>query len=221
MPEVLNAWGDKLKVHDVRTDYGFLVTKTGTTAYHYNVYLPTYNPEVSTDALLYEEIIFYDKKCYKRMRYDIPNVPKDLGNAYRMVRLAMCKHYILKLFPEIENELYLQEDYTFHTFKDKKIRAYLLDLATSQNKAKFFHGWKVKHDVFGTGIFNAKSDPPRIRWRGRCGNEFCNKKISFMTTSGCHAGAWCYVCDKDGTYLADLRNQYIICSDCSKKRRTA
>ena len=47
----------------------------------------------------------------------------------------------------------------------------------------------------------------------RCGR---NPMIAYAR-SGCHRGAFCYVYDSEGNFLADLRNQEYVCSRCSEK----
>jgi hypothetical protein len=37
--------------------------------------------------------------------------------------------------------------------------------------------------------------------------------------SGCHYGAFCYVADEQGHFLADLRNQSFVCGDCAQSDR--
>jgi hypothetical protein len=47
----------------------------------------------------------------------------------------------------------------------------------------------------------------------RCGR---NPMITYAR-SGCHRGAFCYVYDAEGNFLADLRNQEYVCSRCQEK----
>ena len=47
----------------------------------------------------------------------------------------------------------------------------------------------------------------------RCGR---NPMIAYAR-SGCHRGAFCYVYDAEGDFLADLRNQEYVCSRCQEK----
>lgn len=47
----------------------------------------------------------------------------------------------------------------------------------------------------------------------RCGR---NPMIAYAR-SGCHRGAFCYVYDAEGNFLADLRNQEYVCSKCREK----
>jgi hypothetical protein len=47
----------------------------------------------------------------------------------------------------------------------------------------------------------------------RCGR---NPMIVYAR-SGCHRGAFCYVYDAEGNFLADLRNQEYVCSRCQEK----
>ena len=39
--------------------------------------------------------------------------------------------------------------------------------------------------------------------------------------SGCHHGAFCYVYDEEGGFLADLRNQEYVCDKCEAARKAA
>lgn len=50
----------------------------------------------------------------------------------------------------------------------------------------------------------------------RCG------KVDYTTWArpGCHTGAFCYVYDKDGEYILDLRNQTFVCKECKSKGRS-
>lgn len=53
-----------------------------------------------------------------------------------------------------------------------------------------------------------------IRFRMACGRCSVRRRTVYVT-SGCHAGAWCYVSDpKTGAHLADLRNQIVCCWTC-------
>lgn len=49
----------------------------------------------------------------------------------------------------------------------------------------------------------------------RCGKN----PDTVYARSGCHHGAFCYVYDQHGTFLADLRNQEYVCSECQERRQ--
>ena len=59
-----------------------------------------------------------------------------------------------------------------------------------------------------------------IRLRMACGRCRVRRRIVYVT-SGCHAGAWCYVSDPTtGAHLADLRNQIVCCRLCESSVAT-
>jgi hypothetical protein len=82
-----------------------------------------------------------------------------------------------------------------------------------------FVGCKVEHDCYGRAgrLVKLKTGKFAVRWKMKCGH--CPKLTTVYTMSGCHNGAYCYVCDLNGKYLADLRNQYVLCKTCSEARR--
>lgn len=41
----------------------------------------------------------------------------------------------------------------------------------------------------------------------------CGKRVNLTTISGLHNGAFCYVVDKDGNYVANLRDEVVACPD--------
>lgn len=82
-------------------------------------------------------------------------------------------------------------------------------------------GWKVAHDMLGVGTLvklekEHSPDGYAVEWKKKCMNGKCQNPITFKTKSGCHHGAYCYVCDDKGKYLADLRNQMVFCDKCAE-----
>lgn len=49
--------------------------------------------------------------------------------------------------------------------------------------------------------------------------EFCGKTDKIYLMSGLHHGALCYVCDEGGNYVANLRDQILVCEDCAFSRK--
>jgi len=86
-------------------------------------------------------------------------------------------------------------------------------------------GWRISHDMFGEAgrLVKLDSDPEdrqfAVRWIMKCAR--CPKRMTVYTGSGCHHGAWCYAVDRKGEYIADLRNDGLLCVNCSgqKKRK--
>ena len=95
------------------------------------------------------------------------------------------------------------------------------DLQAAGISQEPYVGWKVAHDMLGVGTL-VKLDKRgvekyAVEWKKKCMNGKCQNPITFKTMSGCHPGAYCYVCDDKGKYLADLRNQMVFCDTCSEK----
>lgn len=107
----------------------------------------------------------------------------------------------------------LHGDYSFKGGQSEPFRPRALD---------YYVGRKFRH-VWGTGeLVKLSKDgehPPRygVRVRLACGTEGCKNKITVYAAPGCHNGAFCYVYDREGNYLADLRNQWFKCNSCSKR----
>lgn len=52
-----------------------------------------------------------------------------------------------------------------------------------------------------------------------CVCQYCHMaELTVYATSGLHSGAWCYVTDFDGKYLANLRDESYSCEACQEKR---
>ena len=79
-------------------------------------------------------------------------------------------------------------------------------------------GEKVKwHDLTGM-LVTIKNNKPAIKFRMKCWHIGCRNRITIYTVSGCHNGAFCYVQDpKSGQFLADLRNQNVVCKKHSRQ----
>lgn len=92
---------------------------------------------------------------------------------------------------------------------------------TSKDALEPYLGYKVFSEILGTGeLTKINTDKYIVKWRIRCMTPDCKNRITVYTMSGCHKGAYCYVCDpKTGEYLADLRNQLAVCNDCAQPKR--
>lgn len=107
---------------------------------------------------------------------------------------------------------------------NERMDAYQLDLYLDQGRGEEFLGTAIEHDVFGTGTLKKVRLRERndyiyaVEWITECPNEECNRLFNFMTMSGCHRGAFCYVVNKYGNYQCDLRNSYLTCGtgDCRR-----
>ena len=79
---------------------------------------------------------------------------------------------------------------------------------------EYYLGRKVQL-VHGTGIIAqmAARGEFGIRVRLKCSHVGCNIRHTVYAKPGCHAGAFCYVYDREGNRLADLRNQQFACTE--------
>lgn len=151
-----------------------------------------------------------------------PLRPK-LHRLYSKIRHERVREICNIVFPESKSAI-IGDNGDLVVFTDGPLSTDDLDDITKAKKPLTpYVGWKVYHNMFGTGrLLELKSGRFVCQWRTICPREGCSRRFTYLTMSGCHHGAWCYVCDKDGKYQADLRNQYLICSKCSKlKKRLA
>lgn len=104
------------------------------------------------------------------------------------------------------------------------MEAYILDEYLDQGRGEEVLGARIEHDVFGTGHVKKIRRKERddylyaVEWITECPNDDCNNYFTFMTMSGCHKGAFCYVVNEYGIYQCDLRNSYLTCGigDCQR-----
>ena len=77
----------------------------------------------------------------------------------------------------------------------------------------FFVGRRV--DTFGgVGPLVKTKDGYGIEIEMACSGEGCTETLKVYACPGCHLGAFCYVYDENGEFLADLRNQCYTCDKC-------
>jgi hypothetical protein len=81
----------------------------------------------------------------------------------------------------------------------------------------YYVGRKVRH-VWGTGTIVKMKEGYGIKVRLPCSHAGCRRTITVYAKPGCHRGAFCYVYDKDGNFLADLRDQSFDCGKCVSKK---
>ncbi len=119
------------------------------------------------------------------------------------------------VFPE-SKEGYISGDYSIKIIKGNRLTTWDLDDIEDQGiSLEKYLNFKITHDIFGrAGVLVKLGDKFAVRWRMPC--HYCHKRIVEYTHSGCHKGAYCYACDKSNNYLADLRNQCVVCSKCGK-----
>lgn len=87
----------------------------------------------------------------------------------------------------------------------------------------YYVGRKVVH-IWGTGevvkIGKTKRRDARYAIKVRMPCYYCKtSRVTVYAQPGCHNGAFCYIYDRQGNYLADLRNQIVVCRRCAEKRR--
>lgn len=95
-----------------------------------------------------------------------------------------------------------------------KLDTYLLDEYLETKSKKFLNsllGKRVSWHGQAIGILSKlKNGSIVIKMRADCGN--CFRKLGYMfLKSGLHNGAFCYVVDEKGKYIANLRDQIPIC----------
>lgn len=95
------------------------------------------------------------------------------------------------------------------------INTYDLDDAIENSSADQFVGQQVQWH-FGTIGIVEKLSNGKIVIRLELPCFKCGKLLSdILVRSGLNHGAFCYVCDEDGNYVANLRDQNVTCEeDC-------
>lgn len=88
--------------------------------------------------------------------------------------------------------------------------------------------WATKAEKFFARPKKRRGDPPTkpeeylknvdapwfaVRWQWKCRTRACRNRVTVYAVSGCHFGAYCYIQDKNGKTLADLRNNQYTCKD--------
>ena len=147
--------------------------------------------------------------------------PRDNGvkEQWHEAAKARIKEIINIIFPESEGEEFWQDDNGVlrHCLGPPIYTADLDEMQYAGVDLEQYIGWKVKHDVFGTGTLGRlKCGKFVCHWRTTCNREGCKRRTTFMTQSGCHTGAWCYAVDREGHSRGDLRNCSVWCNDCLK-----
>lgn len=146
---------------------------------------------------------------------------EDRHKVWKLAQLERVREITLIVFPESE-AAYMSSEAQACQFVGNRLTTYHLDdLEDAGMPLAPYVGWKVSHDMLGTGTLvrlpvadeGVSAQKYAVRWRVKCGKERCKKRVTILTKSGCHKGAYCYVCDRSGKYLADLRNQYCVCED--------
>ena len=81
----------------------------------------------------------------------------------------------------------------------------------------YYRGRKVRH-VWGTGQLVKIKNKSKEEWYGIRVVLTCiqckKNKMTVYALPGCHVGAFCYIYDRSKKYLADLRNQSLVCDKC-------
>lgn len=75
-------------------------------------------------------------------------------------------------------------------------------------------GWKVESNVGNGTIAKMADGGYGIRLRLPC-NRCHKSRKTVYARPGCHVGAFCYIYDRYGKFLADLRNQEFVCWRCT------
>lgn len=116
------------------------------------------------------------------------------------------------VFPD-SSRGYLSDGVVCELLPNRLTTYHLDDLEDAGVSLEGYVGWKVTHDILGTSgvLLKLKSGKYAVRWKIKCAKSGCTRRVTILTKSGCHKGAYCYVCDRQGEYLADLRNQQCVC----------
>lgn len=210
----------------------------------YRLYEPTHErlpdisgePELGSEKrlhhglMLLEHIASKDGTLYAMSGKDhmwpkgVAQAPLNEGRHkfWKLAQLERVREITLVVFPESEAGYMSSEGQVCQFIGDRLTTFHLDDLEDAGQSLEPYVGWKVSHDMLGTGVLVRLTKPEvspakyAVRWRVKCGTDGCKRRITILTKSGCHKGAYCYVCDKDGKYLADLRNQYCLCATCAR-----
>lgn len=150
----------------------------------------------------------------------------DLYEDGKKLQLKLKRLLILRAYPEAAKGI--ERDGGIWLFKDGVCRmdaSQLDDLLDCKIDMTPFAGWTITHDCWGRGKLALlpikQQQVPLVEVDMPCNGPYskgtkCKNKVKVYLGSGCHHGAFCYVIHpKTGKFLADLRNQVVLCDQCS------
>jgi len=218
----IKMFGESFVVKKYSVDYNDCATTK------YSLFEPTHLKMPPKDDLIGRHIMLSDclfskdNICYDKSgsHYILPRgasshpINSDANTIWREAQKIRVKEICNIVFPESQNG-FSSYDGDIVEPHPSIISTHHLDKAKKDNiSLSRFVGWKVKHDLFGTGTYcQLKEGVFAVKWRLQCSSPNCKKRIICYTMSGCTAGAFCYLCNKEGKYLGDLRNCGVVCNN--------
>jgi hypothetical protein len=75
-----------------------------------------------------------------------------------------------------------------------------------------YRGARVPHHRCIGTVVKMRDGGFGLRIRIKC--AYCSKRVTVYARPGCQRGFFCYIYDRNGKFLADLRNRMVVCEGC-------
>lgn len=143
-------------------------------------------------------------------------ISRERHELWKRAQCERVREITLAVYPDSEGGYLSSGGYVCRFLGDSLTTYHLDDLVDAGESLEKYVGWKVFHEISGTGTLVKLSLPSKdkyaVRFRMKCGKSGCKRRTTVYCSSGVHKGAYAYVIDPDsGSILADLRNQYPVC----------